>query len=184
MRRESCSSRVSTSSGRSCCRRRGDAVLLLIIAVPLHLARGDRRMALGQRAEGHLPHRQHLEALVADHAHIELAPFDVLLDQRIRVGLLVDERDAFLETALVRDDRGMRDAERGIVGGGFHEHREAQALRQSRCAAAREHHELRSRHAVIGEQLLGEHLVPREQHAARVAARVRLVQSSRKATTC
>ena len=45
----------------------------------------------------------------------------------------------------------------------------------ARLLAAREHHELRRRHAMIGEQLLGEHLVARQQHAARIAPGVGLV---------
>ena len=134
----------------------------------------------GQRTEGHLPYRQYLEAVVADHAHVELAALDVLLDQGVGMGLLVNELDSLLELPLVGDDRGMRDSERGVLGGGLHEHGKAQALRRARLLAAREHHELRRRHAMIGQQLLRQHLVARQQHAARIAAGVGLMHQLQK----
>ena len=158
----------------------GDAVLLLIAPIPLHLARRDGRQLLRQRTEGHLPYRQYLEAVVADHADIELAALDVLLHQGVGMGLLVNELDSLLELPLVRDDRGLRDSERGVLGGGLHEQRKAQALRRARRLAARKHHELRRRHAMIGEQLLREHLVARQQHAARIASGVGLVHQFQK----
>ena len=112
--------------------RGGDAVFLLIAAVPFHLAGGDGGQVFRQRSEGHFPHRQYLQPLVADHPDIELAALDVLLDQRIGMRLLVNERDSLLELALIRDHGGLRNAERGILGRGFHEHRKAQALRNPR----------------------------------------------------
>ena len=50
--------------------------------------------------------------------------------------------------ALIVDHRGLGDAERGILGGGFHEQRGVQPPRHRGPLAAREHHELRRRDAV------------------------------------
>jgi hypothetical protein len=85
---------------------RTDAVPHLVLAVPLHLARRDRHH-VGQGAEIELPHRQGREPLVAHHADVELAPFDVFLHQRVRIRLFVNELDAFPQLLAVVDDRGL-----------------------------------------------------------------------------
>ena len=56
-----------------------------------------------------------------DHADIELAAVDVLLDDCIALHLFVNELDAFAQALHVVDDRRLRDAERCIVGRGFDE---------------------------------------------------------------
>ena len=172
--------RESRSSGGEHLRRqvlggvRGDAVLGLVALVPLHLARGDRGERLGERAEHHLPHRQARQALVAEHADVQLAPLDVLLDQRIGLHLLVHELDALLELRGVIHHRGLRDAEGGVLDGRLHEQREAQLLGHVEARAAAEHGELRGGDAVVLQQLLGQGLVARQQQAARIAAGVGL----------
>ncbi len=70
----------------------------------------------------------------------------------------------------VLDDGGLRDAERGVLGGGLHEQRRTQPPRQREPRAAPEYRELRRRDAMEGEQLLAQHLVARQQQAARIAA--------------
>ena len=68
----------------------------------------------------------------------------------------------------------MRDAERRILGGRLHEQRERQAARLAIAAAEREQPERRRCDAVRGEHAFRQHLVARQHHAARIAARVTL----------
>jgi len=128
----------------------------------------------GRLPERHFPHRQHLQAIVADHSDVQLAPLDIFLDQRIRVSLAVDEGDPLLELPLIGDHRSMRDPERSVLGRRLHEHGIPQPARYARPLAAGKHHELRRGNAVIGEKLLRQHLVAGQQHAAWIAAGVRL----------
>ena len=74
--------------------------------------------------------------------------------------------------AHVLDHRGLRDAERGVLGRRFHEQRRPQPSRHVDALAAPEHRELRRRDAMEGQQLLAQHLVARQQQAARIAAGV------------
>src|SRR5205823_15019754 len=57
-----------------------DAVLLLVFRVPLDAIGRDPARALRHVGEEEFPDRQYLKRLVADDANVELAPFDVLLD--------------------------------------------------------------------------------------------------------
>ena len=172
MRRASCGDAL-LGPGRQVPRRPGaDAVLLLVLAVPLHLAGRDARHHLGQRAEVELPERKRREPLVAEHADVDLAALDVLLDQRVGAGLLVDELDALAQLLAVVDDRGLRDAERRVLGRRLHEQREREAPRLAVAPVARQQREARGRDAVVGQDLLRQHLVARDHHAARIAARV------------
>src|SRR5262249_53252849 len=84
--------------------------------------------------------------------------------------------DAFLELRGILHHRGLRDAEARIFRRRLHEQWKAQLLRQSHACTARKHGELRRRDAMVGEQLLAEDLVARQQQAARVAAGVWLPQ--------
>ena len=148
MRRDNLSSRATTAGGNS---------FASCVSMPCFfwyfLSHFTRRVAmpapsLGQRAEFHLPHRQAREPVVAHHAHVELAPFDVFLHQRIGLHLVVHELDALLELRLVRDDRRLRDAERRVLGGRLHEQRVLDLARQAQLDAAAEHGELRRGNAV------------------------------------
>jgi hypothetical protein len=88
----------------------------------------------------------------------------------------VHEFDALAQLRGVVDDRGLRDAERGVFRGGLHEQRETQLACDADLATARKHRELRRRDTMIGEDLLRQHLVARQQHAARIAAGIGLAQ--------
>ncbi len=90
------------------------------------------------------------------------------------------ERDALLQLGHVLDDRGLGDAERGVLDGGFHEQWKLQAPRHLQPLPPSEHVEQRCWNAVIGQQLFGQRLVARQQQAARIAAGVALPQQLEK----
>ncbi len=133
-----------------------------------------RVCALRQRAEVHFPRRQRREPRVAEHADVDLAAVDVFLDERIALDLLVDELHALAQALHVLDERGLRDAERRVLGRRLHEQRKGEAARVAKAAAEREQPERRRRDAVRGEHAFRQHLVARQHHAARIAARVAL----------
>ena len=153
-----------------------DPVFLLVLHAPLHAVGGDPLGVLRHVREEQLPHRQRLQRLVAEDADVELAAVDVLLDDRRRADAFVDERDALLQLLVAVDDRRLRDADRGFLRQRLHDQRERQPLGPADRPADAEHLELGHRDAVIGEQLLRQRLVAREQQAARVAAGVRQLQ--------
>src|SRR4051794_28059776 len=83
---------------------------LLIIGVVFDLLGGDVPCTLGHVAEFQLPHRQHPQPLVAEHADIELASLDILLGDGGSADLLVDEGDALRQLLIRFDDGCLRDA--------------------------------------------------------------------------
>ena len=181
MRFDSCSSRAMVPFGQALGRRRGDAVASAGSA----RSHFTLRVAIAGRFSGKDPNvishtGNTLSRSLPMHADVQLPALDILLDQRVRMRLLVNEGDSLRQLLLVRDHRRVRDAERGILGRRLHEQGKTQVLRNARLLAAREHHELRRGHAVIGQQLLRQDLVARQQHAARIAAGVRLMHQLEK----
>ena len=83
---------------------------LLIVGVVLNLFGGDRPVAFGHVAERQFPHRQHAQPLVAEHADIDLAAFDILLGDRRRADPLVDEIHPLGKLVVAIDDGGLRNA--------------------------------------------------------------------------
>ena len=79
--------------------------------IPFDLARGNGRQRLGQGAKAHLPYRQPHEPLIAQHPDIQLAAFDIFLDQCIGADLFVHELYALAQVRDILDHRGLRDAE-------------------------------------------------------------------------
>ena len=67
--------------------------------------------------------------MVAEDAHVQLAPIDVTLDDRVGPQSVVDEADALGELLVGLDDRGLGDARRALLGEGLHDERELQPLR-------------------------------------------------------
>src|SRR5207247_3484936 len=61
--------------------------------------------------EEQLPHGQRLKGLVPEHADIDFASLDVLLDERCGADAVVDEGDALLQLLIAVDDRSLRDAD-------------------------------------------------------------------------
>src|SRR5690606_31533201 len=90
---------------RQILRRPGhDPMLFLVASIPFDLARGDAGHDLRKRTKVDLPHRKGLQAFVAEDAYIQLATLYVFLDERIRLRLLVNELNAFLQPRHIRDD--------------------------------------------------------------------------------
>ena len=155
----------------------GAAVLLVaILGVPLDPAGGDAGAPGLAAPEVELPHRQPRHARIAQHAHVQFAPFDELLDQHVGLVLLEHELDALTQVRRVVHHRGLRYPQRCVVSGGFHEQRIAQLARHLQALAATEHRELRGGDAMEGEHLLTQGLVARQQQAARIAAGIGLAQ--------
>jgi hypothetical protein len=150
----------------------GDAVGLLILGAPLRSFSRNVPLTAVHAGERHLPRRQHVDALVPQHADVHLAAVDVLLDDRRGAQLLVNELCPAGELLLVLDDRRLRDAGRRFEEQRFDDQREAETLRQRKPMTRTDHHELGNRDAMVGEQLLRQRLVARENQAARIASRV------------
>ena len=116
---------------------------------------------------------QHVEPLVADHADVQLAAVDELLDDGRGAELLVNEGaracascSSFSTTdACEMPVDASKNSDLTISGN-------VQPLGQRRLAAGPNDRELGHRNAVIREQLLRERLVAREDEAARIAAGV------------
>ena len=78
---------------------RGRPVELGAVRLPLGLRAQDLRRAFGQAREVHLDRRKGDRLAVAQHADVELPPFDVLLDQGRVVHLFVDLDDPLHQRA-------------------------------------------------------------------------------------
>src|SRR6185437_1290291 len=126
------------------------------------------------RAEDHLPDGQARQPIVAHHADVELAAFDVLLDQSVGADLLMDELDPLLEPRRVLDHGSLRNTQRSILDRGLHEKREAELAWHADARTALEDGELRCGNAMEREKLFAQRLVTRQQQSARVAACVGL----------
>ena len=81
---------------------------------------------VGKSAEVHFPDRKRAQSIVAHDAYVQLAALDVLLDEGVGVRLFMNELDALLQPLCIRNDRRLRDAERGVLGHGLDEERELQ----------------------------------------------------------
>ncbi len=84
----------------------------------------------------------------------------------------VDEGDALGQLLVVLDHRRLRDAGGRLEEQRLHDQRKPELARQHGLAAGPHDREVRHRHAVVGEQLLRQRLVARQDQAARVAAGV------------
>lgn len=152
----------------------GDAGAFLIIHIPFHFRGDDAGGAFGEIFEGNFPDGQGLEAGVAHDGDVELAAFDVLLDDDVGGELLVDEAHAIDEFLLVGDDGGLGDADRAVGGRGFDDQGVGDARGQFHFFAERDDDEFGGADAVVAEDFFGEALVAGDHHAARVAAGVEL----------
>src|SRR4029453_6484037 len=95
---------------------------------PLPATRRDPLAVRWHVREEKLPDRQRLKRLIADQADVQLAPFDVLLDDGGCADALMDERDPLLQLVVALDDRGLRDADGGFLGQRLDDQREGQAF--------------------------------------------------------
>ena len=92
-----------------------DPIFILVLHAPLHPIGRNAFRALGHVREKELPHRQRLQRLVAQNAHVQLAAFDVLFRDRRRPDALVNERDALFQLLIAVDDGRLRDADRRFL---------------------------------------------------------------------
>ncbi len=113
-----------------------------------------------------------------DHADVQLAAVDELLDDRRRENRVVDVLHALDQLLLVGDHGGLRNPDRRLVGERLDDHRIRELLRQHRLAVERHDREVGRRDPVIGQQLPRQRFVSRQRQAARVAAGVRHAAST------
>ena len=153
---------------------RQDRLGLLVgicVLLPLDLGARDLRRACRQLGEVELHDRQRLGLVVAEHGDVELAAFDVLLDQGRGVELGVDVVDALHQLLDRAAYRAELDADRAVLARRLHDHRELDVV--GVLGAAAEHRgEVRGVDAVEREDLLGQRLVLREVQAVRAGAGV------------
>ena len=131
---------------------------------------------LRQLVHDQLPDRQDVDLPIAHHSDIELAPFDVLLDEGASPYARVDEVDALLEFVVILDNGRLRDPERRLFGHRFDNEGKGQPLGPFDLPPLRHHHEIRERDAMEREQLLRQDFVARQHQPPRVTAGVRHVQ--------
>ena len=110
--------------------------------------------------------------VVAEHADVELAPFDVLLGQRGVAERLVDVRHAFHELLGVAHERALVDADRRVHAQRLDEERHAQVAAGLEVGLRVERGEVRVGNLLEREQLLRQRLVLLEEDLAGSAAGV------------
>ena len=140
--------------------------------VPLAVEGDDARAAGRHLREVDLVERQDLNAAVgtSQQRDVDLAPFDVALDQR---GLQVageHERHLTLERRAIVDDRVGRDPDRGVLARRLDDEREPE--RDLRDVGRGQHGRLGRRHAGAAQHILRLVLVHRQPERERRRARV------------
>src|SRR5581483_5226417 len=116
-----------------------------------------------------------LQTLIAYDAHVNLAAGDVLLSDRVGLGLAMNEIDALRELCIVVHDRCARDSLFSFFAARFDEQRELQPLRTLDYAIHVKDGERRYMDAVISEHHFRERLIAANGQASRIATRVRLL---------
>jgi hypothetical protein len=99
------------------------------------------------------------------HADVKLAAGDELLDDRVGLDAIVDERHPLLQRVVVAHDRRLRDADRRVFVQRLDDQREAEVAGTLRGGAARADHEVRDADSLVREHLLGQRLVARRASA-------------------
>ncbi len=95
-------------------------------ARPLRVVRNDARGFGRERAEVNLAQGQNPGRRVSEERHVELAPVDVLLDQRRLTQGGSDGVHGQGKLARAADDAGVRDANRAVLANRLHDEREGQ----------------------------------------------------------
>ncbi len=165
--------RAARSGARILRRRVQDASPFLIVRIMLDLLGRDRPSALGEIAKLELPYRQCAQAIIANHADINLPALDILLRNGGRADAFVDEADAFSKFVIAVDDGGLRDPPGGILTKAFDDEGQREALRPLDFAASGKHGKRRHRNTMIMHQRFGEIFSACKHKAARVAAGIR-----------
>src|SRR5215510_3541425 len=128
---------------------------LLIFGIVLGLFGGYLPRALtAQAAEFQFPNRQNAQPIVAEHADIELTPFDVLFGDGGSSEPLVNESDALCELLVRIDDRCLRDPVGSILAQALDDQRQRKARRPPDLVALRKHGEGRHRDPAMVHQRL------------------------------
>ena len=123
-------------------------------------------------AERHFRQRQDLDVIVADQADVHLASLDQLLDDRRLVELRVNELDSLLQARVILHDRGLRDTDRRVLEQWLDNEWKAQLGGAHQRVAIVKLRERRHPDAVIGENLLGQRLVARDEQCGRRRPRI------------
>src|SRR5207253_7669836 len=131
-----------------------DPVLALIIRVVLDASGGNGGAPGREIGEFELPNGQDLDSLVSDGAHIDLAPLDVLLGDRVRADALVDKGYTFLQFFRGVHNGGLRDAEGQLLGKALDDQREAQSPGRAGPVPTGKNREGRHADPMVGHQLL------------------------------
>ena len=141
-----------------------DLLALAIFLVPFRLVGRNAVLGRFRLPECHLREWQHLHVVVADEPHVQFATLDQLLHDRGLMELVVNELDALREALIVFDHGRLRDTDRGILEQRFDDQRKAQFRRAHERVTLVELGEGGHTNAVVGEDLLGERLVARDEH--------------------
>src|SRR5262249_29912891 len=122
----------------------------------LDLFGGDEPRALRHAAELELPDREDAKPLVAQHADVELAAFDVLLGNGRSADAVVNEAHALDKLVIAVDDGRLRDAPGGVLVETFDDEREGEARRGGNLAPPRGNGKSRQPNSVIDPKLSGQ----------------------------
>ena len=122
-----------------------------------------------------LDDRQRVRFVVPEDADVDLAPLDVLLDQRRTVEPLLEEGDALHQLAQRLNDRAGVDADRAVLAGGLDDQGKLEIVGMVELAPVRDR-EARRADVVEVEDLFGHRLVLREKESLRTRARVTQVE--------
>ncbi len=110
--------------------------------------------------------------IVAKHADIKFATFDILLCDGSRADALMDEGNPFGQFLVAIHQGLLGDADGGIFTQTFNDQRILQARGTSHLAAKRKNGKGRNRNAVIAEKFFGQILAARQHQAARITSRI------------
>ena len=151
---------------------RADAVLVLVLAAPLHPLRRDAAGLIRHLVHHEFPDRKHLQVRIAHHPDIELASFDVPLDEGSSADIVVDKCHPFPQLLIVVDNRGLRNPQRCLFADRLHDQWEGQVFGSPHHAMQGHDHEFRVWNTMVRHHLLRQRLVARKHEAAWIAAGV------------
>ena len=141
------------------------------IFLEFHIVAGDLRCALGQARQIQFDQRQNLGAFVAaQNPGVDLAAFNVFLDQSGRIKFILDVLDAFHHFFDVLHDGARIDADRSVFPRRFHNQREGNVMGVLDASPVRRC-EKRSLDSLKSEDLLGDGFILRQKNRVRPGAR-------------
>jgi hypothetical protein len=126
---------------------------------------GKLRGVLRHLVEENFARGEDRQAIVSQHAQIQLPAFNVFLDQRIGVELLVDEPRALDRLLLVFGERRPADAVGSVLAHRLDERGIREASEPAQRVGAMRDYEMRQADVVVGQHLLGERLILAQQQS-------------------